>query len=244
MSHSYTAQLCLNKSGKLSKKLYLCLQEKDGKFGPIVAEAVRKAMVRYPSVIVDCSSSGKMTRSNLENFAEKVLTVELGERNLLIQDSFSGQKDESIFTSVCPNSILDIKYIPPKTTKYIQPLDVYFFRQYKILIRRITDYVRTIADDPETKLRDRNVIIQINAQVHNQLSAPIYEPMLKYAWQKSGYSIAPPVEKFSNVLQVSFSHENGPCQIENCQEISFIVCAYCKQALCFDHFFVSSIHYH
>ena len=36
---------------------------------------------------------------------------------------------------------LDLKIIPPKTTKYAQPLDVYFFRKYNIYAKRITDFI-------------------------------------------------------------------------------------------------------
>ena len=41
-----------------------------------------------------------------------------------------------------PNKSIDVKFLPKCSTQYIQPLDLYFFRQYKQFIKDITHFVR------------------------------------------------------------------------------------------------------
>ena len=51
-----------------------------------------------------------------------------------------GHKDEQVLLEASGGKDVDLKIIPPKTTIYAQPLDLYLFRQYKIYAKRITDY--------------------------------------------------------------------------------------------------------
>ena len=57
-------------------------------------------------------------------------------------------RDEQVLLEAFGGKEVDLKIIQPKTTKYAQPPDVYFFRQYKIYAKRITDFI---------KLRSRNM---------------------------------------------------------------------------------------
>ena len=92
--------------------------------------------------------------------------------------------------------------IQPKATKYVQPLDVYFFRQFKLFWKRITDYIR--ASESPYKLNDRIFIITMLSFVYNQLCSPQFENMLIYAWQKAGYDVDQRVDSFKNVLDINF----------------------------------------
>jgi len=58
-THSYTIQPTITIEGKLLSSLFICLQEVGGKFGLIVAQN----LLRCSNVAVNCSSSGKMTRT-------------------------------------------------------------------------------------------------------------------------------------------------------------------------------------
>ena len=69
-----------------------------------------------------------------------VLNPHLTTNSLVLCGSWSGHKDEQVLLEVCGGKDVDLKIIPPKTTKYAQPLDMYFFRQYKIYAKRITDF--------------------------------------------------------------------------------------------------------
>ena len=64
----------------------------------------------------------------------------------------------------------------PKTTPKIQPLDVFFNQQYKIIAHRVYD--RVILDDINKHLAERNNVIRLHSLIHNQLSAPIFVPMI------------------------------------------------------------------
>ena len=65
--------------------------------------------------------------------------------------------------------------IPPKTTPYIQPLDVYGFRQWKLFVRRITDIVEL--DNINIDLNNRLNIITMHSLVYDQLSSPKFQKM-------------------------------------------------------------------
>jgi len=190
---------------------------------------------QYSSAFVESSSSGKMERKNLISFVKNVLADELGETNLLLQDSFTGQKDESIYFQNIGGKHFEIKTIPPKTTRFIQPLDVYFFRQYKIIMRCMTNFTCSVLSqqEAEQKLKESKFIILLNVLAHNQLSADKFQPMLRYAWQKSGYSYENAVDRFENDLSINFDHNDVKCANHECNNTTFIVCAHCGLKNCF-----------
>ena len=68
--------------------------------------------------------------------------------SLVLCGSWSGHKDEQVLLEACGGKDVDLKLIPTKTTKYTQPLDVYFFMQYKTYAKRISDFIklRSITD--------------------------------------------------------------------------------------------------
>ena len=57
-------------------------------------------------------------------------------------DSWSGHKDEQVLLEASGGKDVDLKIIPPKTTNYAPPLDVYFFRQYKMYAKRRSDFIK------------------------------------------------------------------------------------------------------
>ena len=56
----------------------------------------------------------------------------LSTNSLVLCGSWSGHKNEQVLLKAFGGKDVDLKIIPPKTTKYAQPLDVYFFRQYTV----------------------------------------------------------------------------------------------------------------
>ena len=103
--------------------------------------------------------------------------------SLVLCNSWSGHKDEQVLLEAFGGKDVDLKIIPPKTTKYTEPLDVYFFRQYKIYAKRITDFIKLRSSNTEPKLHVRFFIMKFLSVIYNQLSAEAYRPMLPYAWQ-------------------------------------------------------------
>lgn len=59
VSHSYTAQYSLTKSGKLLNKVFVCLQEFSDNFGVRVQKDVDELLKLCKNVVITCSKSGK-----------------------------------------------------------------------------------------------------------------------------------------------------------------------------------------
>ena len=104
---------------------------------------------------------------------------ELKEASLLLLDSWSGQTDTGFSARGFGNRELNLlkKIIPPKTTKYCQPLDVYFFCQYKLFARCTEEKIRH-DEGNAVKLHDRIFIFKLHSLICNQLITPI---VLAYA---------------------------------------------------------------
>lgn len=238
LTHSYTVQVLISPSGKLGNKIYICFQEPGGVFGP----RVLLALLDLPfNVEVDCTTSGKMTKRTVERWAESCLAPEAAFKILLLQDSWSGQKELKLYEDAMPGCEVTVRTIPPKTTDMIQPLDVYFFRQLKILVRRLSDVVRTSAEP--VRLHDRQFIIKMISFCYNQLCAPIFEDMIIYAWQKPGYAVPRKINSFQSVINISF-RTSQDCEFPGCENIPIIVCAFCQLNLCFTHILSNGVHLH
>ena len=129
VSHSYTLQLHPSKAGELSSHLFIRLQEKIGSnFGPHVQEKIDDVLRSCPNLRFACTKSGKFTTQIMQQWFNEVFLTDIKEQSMLTTDAWAGQGPTAGLSS--PNSTLE--YIPKGATKYIQPLDVYFFRQHKI----------------------------------------------------------------------------------------------------------------
>ena len=159
-----------------------------------------------------CSSSGKLTGSLVDH----VLRPFAPSKCLLISDYWPGQRDLKIYSAVQRCKKLEI---PAHTTPHIQPVDVYFNRQWKVLARRIFDHVQL--DDIAINLSERNNIIQLNSLIHNQLSSAQFVPMMKYAWFASGYIDQDP-GSFKSVNEVCFNIGADVCQQSSCHSLCCI----------------------
>ena len=73
--------------------------------------------------------------------------------------------------------------------------------------------------------------------IHNQLPSKVFCPMKQYAWFQSGY-LQTDLGSFKKVKQVCFSFKDNSCNINNCDEFTFICCSWCEESLCVNHFFV------
>lgn len=231
-THSYTIQPTLAYDGRITGKLYLCLQEPSGKMGP----QVEKTYFRAPNVEVTCSSSGKLTTSLFQRWVELVFSPNAYAHCLLLLDSWTGQQSDNCFSIFSKDRTCTQLRIPEKTTGTTQPLDVYFFRQWKSVTKRFYNYVRL--HDLKINLGERDNIIKLQSLLHNQFSAPRFAPMGRYAWKKAGLSTQHPTS-FENAKQILFPKYLDCCSFQSCSSLSFISCAYCSQEFCFEHFFVA-----
>ena len=228
-THSYTVQPMISMSGKLVGPLFLCLKEESGYLG----ERVKRTLFEPNNIVLTCSKSGKLTNSLVRYWRDNVLKLFVGNNKcLLISDCWGAQGANDIYDELVNVTRLEI---PKKTTSMIQPLDVYFNRQYKVIARKLYDYVRL--HDLDINLAQRNNIIKMNSLIHNQLSSNLFNPMIRHAWFQSGYLKNNP-GVFRNVKEICFTLENNSCSVKKCGEATFICCSWCQQSLCINHFFI------
>ena len=175
-----------------------------------------------------------MMKEHLKTFFLSVLNPHLLTKQLVLCDSWSGHEDEKVLLEASGGNDVDLKIIPPKTTKYAQPLDVYFFRQYKIHSKRITDFIKLRSSNLQPTLHDRFFIVKLHCVY--QLSAEAYRPMLRHAWQNTGYDIDESVDNFTSVIDVAFSTDITECAVMTCIHFAFFNCAFCSHSYCFGHF--------
>ncbi|XP_076302087.1 uncharacterized protein LOC143220302 [Lasioglossum baleicum] len=185
MTHSYTAQYAVTLSGKLLPTVFVCLQEKSGKFGPRVRKLVDEYSAKYQNVVVTSSKSGKLTTALFKEYLTNCLKPYVQEKKFaLLIDSWTGQTDPVMYDELFQDDegmpTCSVKVIPPKCTPLVQPCDVYFFRQVKNLIKRLQNCSYLIQHKRE--INSREDCIKIQSIVHHQLSSPIFANMIHYAW--------------------------------------------------------------
>lgn len=237
VTHSYTAQYAMSLSGKLLPKVYVCLQENTGSFGPRIQKTVDEYAAKYKNVVITSSKSGKLTTALYKKFLTDVMKPYVQENKfLLLIDSWGGQTNPQLYDELFQDEeglpTCSIKVIPPKCTPLVQPCDVYFYRQVKNFIKKIQNCSYLIEQEKEITFRED--CIKIHSIVHHQLSAPIFGNMLRYAWFAS--KLCDERECFMNVNQVCFSMETLK-QRCGCKNAAFITCARCRNNYCFPCFY-------
>ena len=173
-----------------------------------------------------CSSSGKLTSSLVLYWRDQCLAPHIGDKSLLLSDSWSGQNDRKIYSDLLRKK-KDVKriMIPQHTTGELQPLDKYFNRQLKNFLKTLYHRV---------DMAERNNIIKFVSLVYDQLCAPVFQQMVQYSWYASGLGVFDP-SPFSNINDVCFPCErrHAECDDRYCHETVFVTCAHCEKKLCF-----------
>jgi hypothetical protein len=194
-------------------------------------------MFQPRNVVITCSKSGKLTKSLVHYWSDMVLAPNAPKKCLLLSDAWPTQSDVEIYKKVPGCKRLGI---PQKTTDRLQPLDVFYNRQMKSIIRRAYD--RVILDQLPIAMSTRDNIIRLVSLTHNQMSAKVFNGLIRYAWFASGYVKKHP-GIFKTVHEVCFDNHTTTCQVTNCDQSPFIRCSWCEKSLCFSHFFVE-YHFH
>lgn len=165
---------------------------------------------------------------------------------LLVADSWSGQTSSETLGELRRRGIQYLG-IPPLTTSSIQPLDVYFNRQYKKIAKRIFEE----SLDPRSGVavdyvNSREGIINTHSLLWNQFASENYTDMIRYAWRNTDthwsldelFCRPPP----RGVSEIQFDFDQTVCQHEDhrrikCTRPAFIKCSHCGKVLCLKHFF-------
>ncbi|XP_032685212.1 uncharacterized protein LOC116850716 [Odontomachus brunneus] len=123
LTHSYTAQYAMTLSGKLLPKVFICLQEVTGKFGPRVQKEVDEWMAKYTNVYVTSTKSGKLQSNTYEEVLDNIIQPYVKtEPFLYIIDSWGGQTSSILhqlkFTDENGLPTCNLSIIPPKCTPF------------------------------------------------------------------------------------------------------------------------------
>ena len=90
LTHSYTIQPLVNMRGELVGKLYVNLKEARNEFGPIVAQN----LPNHSNLYVTCSTSGKLTKQLVRQWADNVFRDSVcrvnSQKSVLYVDSWGG----------------------------------------------------------------------------------------------------------------------------------------------------------
>jgi hypothetical protein len=185
-------------------------------------------------IFVEASISDKMTKSHLRRFCEHIFFGEnVDDRAWLLVDSSARHKDSETTKLALPSKYVNVLLISERTAKHFQPLDVFYFRHYKIYVRRTEDHARVCLHDSGIKLHDHSFTMKIHSVVYDQLGAPAYTNMLHYAWKKLGYAIHRSYDALINTIAVSFNFGMETCLIHECTTFVFIRCSCCTRFYCF-----------
>lgn len=132
-SHSYTIMPLISIDGKLHSPLMICHREASGQFGP----QVHANLPKPPNMSIHCSKSGKLDKNLVKTFMQDVYAKVAAEKSILLIDSWSGHKDLEVFDKK-PNRV-KVFHIPEGATSLMQPLDAFFFHQWKDFVKRIQE---------------------------------------------------------------------------------------------------------
>lgn len=231
MTHSYTIQPLISADGTLHSPLFIILQEENGKFGPRVAQT----MARPGNLHIKCTRSGIVTKQIIHEWFLEIYFETAPGKSLLLVDSLPSYVDRVAINELKPVSVdYEVRVIPKHTTGKIQPLDKYFFLQWKTFAKKIGDHV--VNEDVDISLFQRDNILILQSLIHDQFTAPRFKTFVKQSWIKCGYMEG--TEDYDTPDNWCFIVTSS-CSNDDCGKDSLIRCAHCEKELCFDHFFIS-----
>jgi len=221
--HSYTIQPVIRADGLLHSPMLVCMYEPKGE-----PNIFMQQLGQFDNLDFVSTTSGMLNRDLVATWLEKFL-AKIDEGSLLLVDSWGGYKkgiDEH-----AKNHKFEI--IPPKTTGKVQPLDVFFNRQWKSFVRILSDKIRRT--HKECIVSQRINLGRLISLTHFQFSAPRFIPFIQYAWHAAGYTKEKP-QQFLTPPQYCLNFDvYEKCA---CNSLGFIKCAYCENIICFDHAFM------
>lgn len=163
---------------------------------------------------------------------------------LYILDNWTGQTNMQLYDERFEDKEtfdFNLKFVPEGCTDLCQPLDTYFHRQLKFIVKQFYyfDSLHCPHEQELSELCTRNGILKLQSLVHFLLSAPVFLPMIRYCWYSSGLWADGEKPNFKNVSEVCFQSKGTDCSVFDCNVVPFISCSWCKFSFCFNHFYIN-----
>jgi hypothetical protein len=178
-THSFTIQPVICIDGTLCSPLLVCFFEPGG-----APKKFKDELRSFTNLFPVSSTSGLLTSALELSWLKEQFIPNVEENSLLLVDSWTGY-NQSVADEQIKNSVT-FKIMPPKTTPSVQPLDVFFNRQIKEFIRRISDKIRRTNQD--FVLSTRVNLARLISLTHTQFTSPRFSNFLKYSWYAAGYT--------------------------------------------------------
>ena len=233
-THCYMIMPSISMDGTLHSPMYMLVGEPGtGKF-PRTKQPDPRNIKSY------ASKTANMNKQDLKTFYQEVFWPSVQPQNiLLLLDSWSANKDQELFNQCKPGLKEAVrKLIPEGGTKFVQPLDVYFFRPYKNFVKFITD---SIIQESDFSIWQRDNFIKLQSFTHYQFSAERFRNLIKFAFFKAGYtSECPP--KCATPIDYCFKETGSNCSEEDCSGVAFVRCAHCEGCFCLKHALKEKLH--
>ncbi|GMT24185.1 hypothetical protein PFISCL1PPCAC_15482 [Pristionchus fissidentatus] len=230
LTHSYTVMPLIFADGSMGDYLFVVLQEPGGSFPK------KKKIFDAPNLVVTAGTSHIMTKNHMREWVNKCIFTPSTTSNdlLILLDSWTSFRDQAAIDSSLPSGkTLHTRQIPAGATGIFQPLDVFFFRPFKALVRRIQGY--GFRNFPTFIIFQRDPILKVISLSFTVMRAPIFKPMIQYAWHAAGYLDSAPTVRFKTPVQLCFPksvHSTKCCSL-GCMMMSFIKCPMCNFTWCF-----------
>ena len=243
-SHSSTVMPVVGADGHIMPVMFLQIAEPTGHFPKF------KPVFQAPNLYTTCGKSHIMTVKTLQEFMEHVyFQPAMPDVSLMICDSWAAFNNHERMQEMVPEGKrLLIEQIPPSATCIAQPLDLYFFRQFKDFVKELSDLLTNLEHESlDIKLSDRDNIIKLMSLTHFQFSAPIFKEMCKMGFYKADFIDDHP-EPYQTPLQFCFPQklplvcDNVICGWDDGCLKPIIMCAHCCKRLCLKCFFIQ-FHY-
>ncbi|EGT51757.1 hypothetical protein CAEBREN_03198 [Caenorhabditis brenneri] len=227
LTHSITLHIAISAGGKLFPKTFLVLHEKKL---PRKFSTIRN---KFKYLEIRNTSSGLMNSNLAIDWVKNVFLPKIPKKCALLCDSWNGF-DKMKRIPAIKRKKLFIDTIPPGTTSQLQPLDLFFNKQIKEFMKRMSNQIRLY--HKKFAIAKRGNLLALYNLMLSRFSAPMFCEMIKMAWFRSGYSTAHP-KPFSTPAKFCFTipEDKLRCDNSRCRKESFILCAHCRKTKCFSH---------
>jgi hypothetical protein len=150
----------------------------------------------------------------------------VGEKFLLFLDPWKTQADLTKLRAVFPNQDNQLLIFPEGSTGYIQLQDLSLFRSWRFIHEKIENYIHI--NRTEMTIIDRQYFINMHSVIHNQLSAPQVKNLNKKGFTQAGITNET-MGQIEKPKDVCFRFYDLYCPINNCNERTLSMCAWCKR---------------